>query len=132
MIRWVSIWKDTELIKVGNTLNISLYFDEDSNKKNVNKYFSLISKMCNKCNFEKEYGGVTFNLFVNKHFITLVTLVDYIDESNFSCTEPISLDSKFEKLINNAYQKSFLYDYDCSEKFDKSLESIKHKYSSED
>ena len=121
------IHSNIALKEVETGISITIYLKHENELKDSTMFFEVVNKIIETCQLEDYYSDVSFLMFVDDSFVSILTLVNYESPSSFSATEPLVIKEEYKDSIGTLYSIAFSSN-DVLNTFDKNLKELQKKY----
>lgn len=123
-----SVYPDVSLTEMDNGVCIDIEIPHDTVESDTVNFFSIATAIMEHCNIEDSYSSCSFSMFVDGHYITMLTLVDYNSSTDFFSSEPVTISDEYKGIVSDVYSSLFSSS-DISNHFDSELDKLREKYS---
>lgn len=123
-----SVYPDVSLTEICNELCIAIEMSHDTVEIDTVNFFSIATSIMERCNIEDSYSSCSFSMFVDGHYITMLTLVDYNSSTDFFSSEPVTISDEYKVIVSDVYSSLFS-SRDISNHFDSELDKLRERYS---
>jgi len=122
-----SVNQDILLLESDDSLMLNIFLNSSTPAADSDLFFSLVEKVCTEADLESVYSKVSFALYVDKKYITLLSYSDYNNSDDYTSFKPLVIDDTYKDFINDLYYE-YNNEHDIDKKYDDSINEIIDKY----
>lgn len=122
-----AIYQDVTITDMDDSILITINLSHSSYEEDTAAFFNIVKSICDSCQLESSYSGVTFSMVVDRSPVTALVLVNYNSPTSFESSEPMVSDDAYQELISQYYNDLFSWS-DMTNKFNAELDELRDEY----